>query len=151
MFGGNVGTITYHAFAGLANAGVAWRSIRMRPLPAAIERLGQANASVLTPNGLAAISWRWLEKRALVLNATVPSGSTAKIIVPVTLFGASKISSVTESATVVWSHGKYAAPPAAAAFMDFTHEVSPHEALAFVVGSGRFVFAVAYDGPSAAV
>jgi len=144
MFGGNLGTITYHAFAGLANAGVAWRSIAMRPLPAAIERLGQANASVLTPTGLAAISWRRLEKRALVLNATVPPGSTAKIIVPMTLFGTSKISSVTESATVVWSHGKYAAPPAAAGFVGFTHEASPHEALAFDVGSGSFVFAVAY-------
>lgn len=144
MFGGNVGTITYHAFAGLANAGVAWRSIVMRPLPAAIERLGQANASVLTPNGMAAISWRRREKRALVLNATVPPGSTAKIIVPVTLFGASKISSVTESATVVWIHGKYTAPPAAEGFVGFTHEASPHEALAFAVGSGSFVFAVAY-------
>ena len=58
MFGGNVGTITYHAFAGLTNAGVAWRSIAMRPLPAAIERLGQAHAPVLTPTAMAALSWR---------------------------------------------------------------------------------------------
>ena len=60
MFGGGVGTVTYKALAGLANGGIAWREVAMRPLPAAIERLGSANASVTTPHGPAAISWRRL-------------------------------------------------------------------------------------------
>ena len=76
--------MTYKALAGLANAGVAWREVAMRPPPAAIEELGAASASVLTPHGLSSISWR-LEKSTLLLNATVPPGSTAHVVIPATL------------------------------------------------------------------
>ena len=144
MFGGGVGTFTYKALAGLANSGVGWRSIRMRPLPAAIAVLGSANASVLTPHGLAAISWR-LENsgRTLVLNATVPPGSTAEIVLPGALPGGGgvpgKVSSVSEGVLVLWK-GAYIAPPLMAGFLGFSHESSPHEALSFTVGSGRFEF-----------
>jgi hypothetical protein len=148
MFGGGVGTVTYKALAGLANAGVAWRKIAMRPLPAAIEVLGVASASVLSPHGLAAISWRLDvnsdKTKTFVLNATVPVGSTAEIVLPMTLVGAGKISSVMEKmATVVWKNGKYFAPAGVFGFLGFSLESSPYEALTFKVGSGCFRFIVA--------
>ena len=136
MFGGGVGTIAYKALAGLANGGIAWREVAMRPLPAAIERLGSANASVTTPHGPAAISWR-RAGRSLELNATVPPGSTAKVVLPASI-GNAKVTAVTESGAAVWGDGRYSAPPGAAGFVGFAAESAPYAALAFKVGSGRF-------------
>lgn len=117
----------------------------MRPLPAAIEVLGAANASVQTPAGLAAISWRLdvgtgAAGVRLSLNATVPPGSTADIVLPAVL-GQKEISRVTEGkiAAPIWSNGKYVAPAAAAGFLGFSHKSVPYEALAFEVGSGSFI------------
>ena len=118
MFGGGVGTILYKALAGLANGGIAWREVAMRPLPAAIERLGSANASVKTPHGLAAISWR-RAGRSLELNATVPAGSTAEVVLPASI-GNAKVTAVTESGAAVWGDGRCSAPPGAAGFVGFT-------------------------------
>lgn len=157
MFGGGVGTVTYRALAGLANAGVSWNKIAMRPLPAAIEVLGAANASVHTPHGLATINWRFIDglgpmgpsssgsKKSFVLSATVPAGSTSTVVLPVMLGGAgNKITTVEESGVVVYSGGNYIRPLAAAGFLSFSYESSPYEALAFKLGSGSFTLTIGF-------
>ena len=57
MFGGNFGTIAYKALAGLANDGIAWREVAMRPLPAVQSSAGaSANTCVGHSCGRA---WYW--------------------------------------------------------------------------------------------
>lgn len=144
MFGGNVGTIAYTSFAGLQNAkgSVAWRNISMRPLPAAIEWLGRANASILTPRGLAAISWAKHSQaeshggRSFAVNVTVPAGSTATLVLPKTI-GGSKLIHIKESTLTVWGNGKYMQPPVSAGFIGFTMDTVT---LAFTVCSGQYNF-----------
>jgi hypothetical protein len=74
----------------------------------------------------------------------VPPGSTADIVLPLALLGASHVSSVRESAVVVWSDGKYVAPIDTAGFLGFSHESYPYAALAFKVGSGSYAFSATW-------
>jgi len=146
MFGGGVGTFTYKHLVGLSSGGntTAWRSISMRPLPAAVERLRWANGSVHTPHGLAAVSWiASADGSRLVLNASVPTGCTAGIAIPISVL-AGGLARVTELGASVWDTGRCGLLPPASGLLGCAQETYPYNVVVITVGSGAYSFVGEY-------
>lgn len=106
MYGGNVGIYPYTALAGIdtvsSAASTAWHHLLMGPTPSAATLLGSASASVLTPRGLASVSWSWHSPR-FSINVTVPIGSTAEVSIP----DLHSDIAVYESGTIVWRYDTF--------------------------------------------
>lgn len=80
MFG-SVDTWLYEWAAGLAQAdgSVGWQEITLRP--GAVSGLNRAEASIMTPLGLCALSWQ-RSQGALLVKAQIPSLAHARLVLP---------------------------------------------------------------------
>ncbi|MEQ6899689.1 family 78 glycoside hydrolase catalytic domain [Nocardioides sp. YIM 152588] len=115
-FRGTIDDWLYEYVAGIQNASVGYRTIRIQPYP--VGDLRRAAASIETPQGEVSSTWRRRGDR-LTLRVTVPVGSTAEVLVP-----------IEDGQTVRTPRG---AQPG---------EVSDDRA-AFTVGSGTYTFVAA--------
>ncbi|WP_218938096.1 family 78 glycoside hydrolase catalytic domain [Actinomyces culturomici] len=77
---GAVADWMHRTVAGLAPAEPGWRRLEIAPIPPK-RGLDSASASLLTPYGEAASSWR-LEDGELHLDVRVPVGATARVVLP---------------------------------------------------------------------
>ncbi len=79
---GSVAAWMYRYMAGIqpAEEVPGFRRIRIAPCPD--RRLGHCRASVMTPHGSCTVEWRWLDARRLMLDVTVPFGTSAELILP---------------------------------------------------------------------
>lgn len=143
MFAGGVGVWAYTALVGIdtvVNTSTAgWQHVSVRPLPAAVARLGSAAGSVATRFGNVTCMWRWSAAGGLSLNTTLPVGTSGSVSLPV-LGDSSKVL-VLESGKAVWAHGVYVAGvPGIVSGSADTEDGSP--VIRFEVGSGSFKFSV---------
>lgn len=75
----------YSGIAGLETttnaSSTGWRHFVVQPSPAAVQRLQQAGATVLTRLGSAAVDWAYAGGQ-LAINVTVPVGAQADVLAP---------------------------------------------------------------------
>lgn len=139
MFGGFGGWL-YEAVAGLRRVGRGWTRFALGPANGcALLWLGAASASVDSPAGPVAAAWRAgpAPDVALQLDATVPTGASAAVAVPVRGAGGAAAGSVAESGSPVWRAGSFVAGVPGV----FSARASPAgDAVIFEVGSGTFSF-----------
>ena len=79
---GSVAAWMYRYMAGIQplEAAPGFRCIRIAPRPS--RRLMHCRAGVLTPHGECRVEWRWLDGSRLLLDVTVPFGSSATLLSP---------------------------------------------------------------------
>jgi alpha-L-rhamnosidase len=133
MFG-SVGAWFYSALAGIEPDPEAPGYRRVRIAPGATRDLEWASGSIDTLRGVVASSWRRTPD-SFHLEATVPVGSEAEIVLP--KLGLSDVT-VTESGRAVWKGDAY--EPGATGLTEVRETAG---AVIFKAGSGRYIFDLA--------
>merc|ERR1719424_294591 len=112
--GGGLASWMYSAVVGLdteTNGTCSgWQHVLIRPVHAAVHKLGYARGSVNTRFGNTTVSWRTIsgqsEAHAFVLEATLPPGSTASLSIP--LLGASPADvTISEHGADIWKNNEF--------------------------------------------